>query len=68
MQYYLEELKEAGLTKGQILLVQKLMANYALDACLDSDVRKEAEFLCSVDLHIDGKGYRNRKDSESDGD
>lgn len=43
---FLEELSNSGLTPEQLQQVRMAMANYALAALMDSEVRKEAEDIC----------------------
>lgn len=46
MDKYLVELLDAGLTPEQMRIVRIVMAQYALEAMMDSEVREEVENIC----------------------
>ena len=43
---FLVNLLDAGLSGEQLRIVRKMMAQYALAAVMDSDVREEVELIC----------------------
>jgi hypothetical protein len=49
MKFYCKKFLEMSLSKEQITKIQFLMAQYALEAVIDSSVREEAELIAMIE-------------------